>query len=116
MLFICYPRCSTCQKAKQWLETKGVAFEQRHIVDENPSYEELSKWYALSGLPIKKLFNTSVKLYKEMQLKDQLKTMSDEECLKLLATNGMLVKRPLMILENKVLVGFKVEEWEANIQ
>lgn len=112
MQFICYPKCSTCQKARKWLESNHLEFTERHIVEENPSYEELKKWYAESGLPLKKFFNTSGMLYKEMQLKDKLPTMSEEEQLKLLATNGMLVKRPLIVNGNTILTGFKEAEWE----
>lgn len=112
MQFICYPKCSTCQKARKWLEANHLEFTERHIVEENPSYEELKEWYAESGLPLKKLFNTSGMLYKEMQLKDKLPTMSEEEQLKLLATNGMLVKRPLIVNGNIILTGFKEAEWE----
>ena len=112
MQFICYPKCSTCQKARKWLESNHLEFTERHIVEENPSYEELKKWYAESGLPLKKFFNTSGMLYKEMQLKDKLPTMSEEEQLKLLATNGMLVKRPLIVNGNIILTGFKETEWE----
>lgn len=116
MLFLQYPKCSTCQKAKKWLDENKIKYEDRHIVEANPSYEELKQWYEKSGLPLKKFFNTSGLLYKEMQLKDKLPTMSDEEQLKLLATNGMLVKRPLIVDGNKVLVGFKVAEWEDSLQ
>ena len=112
MQFICYPKCSTCQKARKWLEANHLEFTERHIVEENPSYEELMEWYAESGLPLKKFFNTSGMLYKEMQLKDKLPTMSEEEQLKLLATNGMLVKRPLIVNGNIILTGFKETEWE----
>ncbi len=112
MQFICYPKCSTCQKAKKWLESNHLEFTERHIVEENPSYEELKEWYAESGLPLKKFFNTSGMLYKEMQLKDKLPAMSEEEQLKLLATNGMLVKRPLIVNGNTILTGFKEAEWE----
>lgn len=112
MQFICYPKCSTCQKARKWLEANHLEFTERHIVEENPSYEELKEWYAESGLPLKKFFNTSGMLYKEMQLKDKLPTMSEEEQLKLLATNGMLVKRPLIVNGNRILTGFKEAEWE----
>ena len=112
MQFICYPKCSTCQKARKWLESNHLEFTERHIVEENPSYEELKKWYAESGLPLKKFFNTSGMLYKEMQLKDKLPAMSEEEQLKLLATNGMLVKRPLIVNGNMILTGFKEAEWE----
>ena len=113
MQFICYPKCSTCQKARKWLEVNHLEFTERHIVEENPSYEELKEWYAESGLPLKKFFNTSGMLYKEMQLKDKLPTMSEEEQLKLLATNGMLVKRPLIVNGNIILTGFKEAEWEV---
>ena len=112
MQFICYPKCSTCQKARKWLEANHLEFTERHIVEENPSYEELKKWYAESGLPLKKFFNTSGMLYKEMRLKDKLPAMSEEEQLKLLATNGMLVKRPLIVNGNIILTGFKEAEWE----
>ena len=112
MQFICYPKCSTCQKARKWLEVNHLEFTERHIVEENPSYEELKEWYAESGLPLKKFFNTSSMLYKEMQLKDKLPAMSEEEQLKLLATNGMLVKRPLIVNGNIILTGFKEAEWE----
>ena len=112
MQFLCYPKCSTCQKARKWLEANHLEFTERHIVEENPSYEELKEWYAESGLPLKKFFNTSGMLYKEMQLKDKLPTMSEEEQLKLLATNGMLVKRPLIVNGNIILTGFKEAEWE----
>ena len=112
MQFICYPKCSTCQKARKWLEANHLEFTERHIVEENPSYEELKEWYAESGLPLKKFFNTSGMLYKEMQLKDKLPTMSEEEQLKLLATNGMLVKRPLLVGEEFAVPGFKEVSWE----
>lgn len=112
MQFICYPKCSTCKKARKWLETNHLEFTERHIVEENPSYEELKEWYAESGLLLKKFFNTSGMLYKEMRLKDKLPTMSEEEQLKLLATNGMLVKRPLIVNGNIILTGFKEAEWE----
>ena len=112
VLFLEYPRCSTCKKAKAWLEGNGVAFDDRHIVEQNPTAEELKAWWEKSGLPLKKFFNTSGMLYKEMQLKDKLPTMSEEEQIELLSTNGMLVKRPLIIGEDFVLVGFKEAEWE----
>lgn len=112
MLFLCYPKCSTCQKAKKWLDEHHVTYTERHIVEDNPSYEELKEWYERSGLPLKKFFNTSGMLYKEMELKNKLPLMSEEEQLKLLATNGMLVKRPLIVTDDKVLVGFKESEWE----
>ena len=113
MQFICYPKCSTCQKAKKWLEEKGVVFEERHIKEDKPSAEELRAWYKESGLPLKKFFNTSGLLYKELQLKDKLPAMSEEEQITLLATDGMLVKRPLLIGDGFVLVGFKEAEWAA---
>lgn len=115
MLFICYPKCSTCQKAKKWLEEHKIEYTERHIAEDNPSYDELKEWYGRSGLPLKKFFNTSGLLYKEMQLKDKLPTMSDEEQLKLLATNGMLVKRPLLVKDDIVLVGFKEAEWNEKL-
>ena len=113
MQFICYPKCSTCQKAKKWLEEKGVDVEERHIKDDKPSAEELRAWYKESGLPLKRFFNTSGLLYKELQLKDKLPAMSEEEQITLLATDGMLVKRPLLIGDGFVLVGFKEAEWAA---
>lgn len=112
MLFLCYPRCSTCQKAKKWLDEQGKKYTERHIVENNPTYDELKSWYELSGLPLKKFFNTSGLKYKELQLKDKLPTMSEDEMLKLLATDGMLVKRPLIVKDDKVLVGFKQAQWE----
>ena len=111
MQFICYPKCSTCQKAKKWLDEQGVEYTERHIVENNPTYDELKEWYMKSGLPLKKFFNTSGLLYKEMNLKEKLPAMSEDEQLKLLATNGMLVKRPLVVKEDLVLVGFKDTEW-----
>ena len=115
MLVLCYPRCTTCKKALKWLDEKNIEYTTRHIVEENPDYDELKNWYEKSGLPLKRFFNTSGIAYKEMQLKDKLKTMTEEEQLKLLATNGMLVKRPLLIEDDKVLVGFKEAEWEKLI-
>lgn len=112
MLFICYPKCSTCQKAKKWLDEHHIEYAERHIVEDNPTFDELKEWYTKSGFILKKFFNTSGLLYKEMQLKDKLPTMSEEEQLELLATNGMLVKRPLIVNENTVLVGFKETEWK----
>ena len=113
MLFIEYPKCSTCQKAKKWLDEHQISYEDRHIVENNPTFEELKSWYERSGLPLKKFFNTSGMLYKEMKLKDKLPEMSEEEQLKLLATNGMLVKRPLIVDGDRVLTGFKMAEWET---
>lgn len=112
MLFLCYPKCSTCQKAKKWLDEHDKEYTERHIVENNPTYDELKQWYEMSGLPLKKFFNTSGLRYKELQLKDKLPAMSEDEMLKLLATNGMLVKRPLLVKDNKVLVGFKASQWE----
>ena len=109
MIFICYPKCSTCQKAKKWLDEQNIEYTERHIVDNNPSYEELREWYSKSGLPLKRFFNTSGLLYKEMQLKNKLPTMSEEEQLKLLATNGMLVKRPL-VLNGDIVKLFKIND------
>ena len=115
MLFICYPKCSTCQKAKKWLNDHNVKYTERHIAEDNPSYDELKEWHQKSGLPLKKFFNTSGLLYKELQLKDKIPTMSEEAQLNLLATNGMLVKRPLVINGDSVLVGFKEDEWENTL-
>ena len=115
MLFICYPKCSTCQKAKRWLDEHNIEYTERHIVETNPTYDELKEWYSKSELPLKKFFNTSGLLYKEMQLKDKLPTMSEEEQLSLLASNGMLVKRPLLVKDNMVLVGFKEVEWYEKV-
>lgn len=112
MQFICYPKCSTCQKAKRWLDEHNVEYTERHIVENNPTYEELKQWWTESGLPLKRFFNTSGLLYKDMQLKDKLASMSEDEQLELLATNGMLVKRPLLVGDGHVLVGFRESEWE----
>ena len=114
--FICYPKCTTCQKAKKWLDDNKIEYELRNIKEDNPSLEELTDWYKMSGLPLKKFFNTSGLLYKSMELKDKLSTMSEEEQLKLLATDGMLVKRPIVIGEDFVLVGFKESEWSEMIK
>jgi len=113
MLFICYPKCTTCQKAKAWLDENGVSYDLRDIKQDNPSYEELSHWWKKSGLPLKKFFNTSGLQYKALELKDKLPGMSEEEQLRLLAADGMLVKRPLLICEETVLTGFRQAEWEA---
>lgn len=113
--FICYPKCTTCQKAKKWLDDNKIEYELRDIKEENPTLEELTAWYKQSGLPLKKFFNTSGLLYKSMKLKDKLPTMTEEEQLKLLATDGMLVKRPLVIGEDFVLVGFKESEWSEKL-
>lgn len=112
MLLIWYPKCTTCQKAKKWLDDNGMNFETRHIKEENPSYDELKEWYEKSGLPLKKFFNTSGLLYKSMQLKDKLPTMTAEEQLQLLASDGMLVKRPIIIKGDIILTGFREKEWE----
>lgn len=111
MVFLCYERCTTCKRAKAWLIDRGIAFTERPIKEENPSMEELRQWHQRSGLPLKKFFNTSGLLYKSMELKDKLPTMTEEEQLRLLATDGMLVKRPMLIMEDKVLVGFRENEW-----
>lgn len=116
MLVLVYRKCSTCMKAIKWLEENNIAFEERPIKEENPTYEELKAWYELSGLPLKKFFNTSGLIYKELELKDKLPTMSEEEQLQVLATNGMLVKRPLVVGEDFVLTGFKEKEWEEKMK
>lgn len=116
VLFIEYPKCSTCQKAKKWLVDNRVDFEDRHIVEQNPSKEELKQWYGRSGLELKRFFNTSGQIYRQMELKDKLPSMSEEEQLELLASNGMLVKRPLIVSENIVLVGFKEAEWKERLK
>ena len=116
MLFLEYPKCSTCQKAKKWLDANGISYEDRNIKELNPTAEELCKWHKKSGLPLKKFVNTSGMLYKEMKLKDRLPAMSEEEQYQLLATDGMLVKRPLLIGEDFVLTGFKETEWENAVR
>ena len=115
LTYLCYPKCTTCQKAQKWLDEQGVTYTLRHIKEDNPSYEELSAWYGRSGLPLKKFFNTSGLLYKSMALKDKLPTMTEEEMLRLLATDGMLVKRPMLIGDDFVLVGFKEVEWAKQL-
>ena len=115
MKVLVYRKCSTFQKALKWLESHQIFFEERAIVEENPTYEELKEWYERSGLPLKKFFNTSGMLYKQMNLKDKLKEMSQEEQLRLLATDGMLVKRPLVVGEDFVLTGFREKEWEEKM-
>lgn len=112
MKFICYPKCTTCKKAEKWLNDNGIGYEMRDIKADHPTYDELNVWYNMSGLPLKKFFNTSGLLYKSMNLKDKLPTMSDNEMLELLSSDGMLVKRPLLIGDDFVLVGFKESEWE----
>lgn len=116
MLVLVYRKCSTCLKALKWLEDNKVQFDERPIVEQNPTYEELKEWYQKSGLPLKKFFNTSGLLYKELQLKDRIPQMTEEEQLQLLATNGMLVKRPLVVGEDFVLTGFKEQEWEEKLK
>lgn len=113
--FICYPKCTTCQKVKKWLDDNKIEYKLRDIKEENPTLEELTTWYKMSGLPLKKFFNTSGLLYKSMGLKDKLSAMSEEEQLRLLATDGMLVKRPLLIGEDFILVGFKEKEWSEKL-
>lgn len=115
MLFLEYPACTTCKKAKKWLESHDVLFDDRHIKEENPTVEELKEWHRTSGQPLKKFFNTSGQLYRGMGLKDKLSSMSDEEQYQLLASDGMLVKRPLVIGEDFVLIGFKEVEWEEKL-
>ena len=112
LLFVEYPKCSTCQKARKWLEERGLEFQDRHIVEQNPTKEELKAWYEKSGLPLKRFFNTSGVLYKSMALKDKLPSMTEEEQFELLSTDGMLVKRPIIVADSFVLVGFKEKEWE----
>ena len=111
MLFIEYPKCTTCKKAKKWLDEQGITYIDRHIKEENPTLEELTAWHQQSGLPLKKFFNTSGVLYKNLNLKDKLPQMSEQEQLELLASDGMLVKRPLLVLDGAVLTGFKQEQW-----
>ncbi len=114
-LVLVYRKCSTCQKAMKWLEENSIAYEERPIKEENPTAEELKEWYKRSGLPLKRFFNTSGNLYKELQLKDKLAGMSEEEQIKLLATDGMLVKRPLLVTPDYVCPGFKEKEWKDHI-
>ena len=116
MLFVYYPRCSTCQKAKKWLDENNLKYTERHIVEDNPTYEDLKDWYSRSGLTLKKFFNTSGLLYKDLKLKDKLPAMSEDEQLKLLASNGMLVKRPVVVYGDTVLLGFKEAEWAEKLK
>ena len=116
MLFIQYPPCSTCQKAKKWLDANGISYTDRHIKENKPTYEELKAWYAMSGLPLKKFFNTSGLQYKALNLKDKLPGMSEEEQIALLASDGMLVKRPLLVADDYVLTGFRQAEWEEKLK
>ena len=113
MLFVHYPKCSTCKKAMNWLDEHNVEFDQRHIVEDNPTIDELRLWHKMSDLPLRRFFNTSGMLYRDMGLKDKLANMSEDEMYELLASNGMLVKRPLLVLDDTVLVGFKEKDWEA---
>lgn len=115
MLFIEYPKCTTCKNAKKWLDDHGLQYTDRHIKEENPTADELKTWHSKSGLPLKRFFNTSGVLYKEMHLKDKLPEMSEEEQFQLLATDGMLVKRPIIVTDDKVLTGFKEKEWEETL-
>ena len=116
LTFLCYPKCTTCQKARKWLDENQISYEFRDIKTEHPSAEELAAWYKRSGLPLKKFFNTSGLLYKSMQLKEKLPGMAEDEMLRLLATDGMLVKRPLLVGDEVVLVGFKEAEWNARLK
>jgi arsenate reductase len=116
LTFICYPKCSTCKKAKDFLDGTGAEYETRDIKTDNPSYDELKAWLALNGLPVKKLFNTSGLQYKALNLKDKLPAMSEDDCIRLLATDGMLVKRPLLVDDDHVLIGFKQEAWAARLE
>lgn len=116
MLFIHYPKCTTCQKAKKWLDENNIKYTERHIVENNPSYDELKQWHEKSGLELKRFFNTSGLMYKEMQLKNKLPEMSEEEQLRLLSTNGMLVKRPIVVGNDTVLVGFREAQWTEQLK
>ena len=115
MLFVHYPRCSTCKKAKKWFEENNLEFTEKDIVEDNPTFEELKEWYEKSELPLKRFFNTSGMKYRELKLKDKLPDMSEDEQLELLATDGMLVKRPIIVSDDVVLTGFKVKEWEEKL-
>lgn len=116
ILFLEYPKCTTCQKAAKWLNERGISYTERHIKEENPTKEELTEWYERSGLALKRFFNTSGMLYKELKLKDRLPDMSEEDMLALLATDGMLVKRPIVVADDFVLTGFKEKEWDEKIK
>lgn len=115
-LFLEYPKCSTCKKAKKWLEEHNIEFDERHIIEENPTKEELKEWIENSGLPIKRFFNTSGMKYRELNLKDKLQNMSEEEMIEVLVSDGMLVKRPIIIKNNIILTGFKEKEWQDKIK
>lgn len=116
MIFICYQKCSTCKKAQKWLDDNGFSYELRDIKENNPTRKELEKWHSLSGLPLKRFFNTSGMLYRSLELKDKLLDMTEDEQLDLLASDGMLVKRPILINDSTVLVGFRESEWEAALK
>ena len=116
MLLICYPKCGTCRKAQKWLEDNGIGYDYRDIKTDNPSAEELAGWIRSSGLPARNFFNTSGMLYRDMQLKDKLPSMTEDEMVSLLATDGMLVKRPIAVLPDRILVGFKEPEWESALK
>jgi len=115
ILLLCYPKCTTCQKAQKWLDAHNIAYVYRDIKQENPTYNELKAWFSLSALPIKRLFNTSGLQYKALNLREKLPLMSEDDCLQLLATDGMLVKRPLIVSDEFVLIGFKEEEWAQRL-
>ena len=115
MLLLCYPKCTTCQKAKKWLDENGLQYDERNIAVDNPTADELMTWRRLGGQPVKKFFNTSGLKYKELRLKDRLPEMTESEMFKLLATDGMLVKRPILVMDKGVLVGFNEEEWNAHL-
>lgn len=115
MLFVHYPKCSTCRKAKKWLDEHSIEYESRHIVEDNPTAEEIESWWRASDLPLKRFFNTSGMKYRELKLKDKLPGMSEKEQFELLASDGMLVRRPIVVSEDCVLVGFKAGEWEENL-
>ncbi|NLJ91177.1 MAG: arsenate reductase family protein [Clostridiales bacterium] len=115
ILFVCYPRCGTCKKARTWLDNNNIEYKERDIKEDNPTKEELSLWFEKSGYPLKKFFNTSGLRYRELNLKDKLKEMSDQEQIELLASDGMLVKRPIVVTNDIVIVGFKEEEWENKL-
>ena len=115
MLVVQYPKCSTCRKAKNWLDEHNIEYESRHIVEDNPTAEEIEKWYNKSGLPLKRFFNTSGMVYREKKLKDKIPDMTEQEQFDILATDGMLVKRPIVVGDDFVLVGFKVKEWEEKL-
>ncbi|WP_407376784.1 arsenate reductase family protein [Methanobrevibacter sp.] len=115
MLFVQYPKCSTCRKAKKWLDEHNIEYESRHIIEDNPTASEIETWWKASDLPLKRFFNTSGMKYRELKLKDKLPDMSEQEQFELLATDGMLVKRPIIVTDNCILVGFKVKEWEEKL-